>query len=163
MKTTLAILTLALSLNLVTPPEVREGGITAPEPVEAVEKVKAVKVAPKAEKAVETVKKAPEPVVAPVRSGNCALVNEYNWPTDVAYGVCMAESGGNSNAINWGDNHGQCSGSYGLMQVGCLHYPQNPSRLLDAEFNMEIAYRLWKSSGFSPWTTYTSQKYLRYL
>lgn len=93
-------------------------------------------------------------------SGNCSLVNNYSgWDKRVAYAVCMAESGGNPNAANWNDNHGSCMGSFGLFQIGCIHAGAS----FDGKTNVETAYRLYKSSGWSPWTTYTSGKYLKYM
>lgn len=152
MKTTLAILTLVFSLSLTTPPEVREGGITAPEAVQELGRVEAVKVAPKAEKAVETVKKAPEPP-KPVASGSCELVYNYDWPQAIAHQICLYESGGNPNAANWSDNHmswAGCMGSFGLMQINCSH-----GQLFDPVKNMAVAHSMYKSWGnsFRAWTT----------
>jgi hypothetical protein len=93
-------------------------------------------------------------------SGGCELVRNYtNWNVDVAYAVCMAESGGNSNAANYNDNHGKCVGSFGLMQLACFWIP-NPT---DPNANMAKANEIWSRSGWSPWGAYTSGKYLKYL
>lgn len=93
-------------------------------------------------------------------SGGCELVRNYtNWNVDVAYAVCMAESGGNSNAANYNDNHGSCVGSFGLMQLACFWIP-NPT---DPNANMAKANEIYSRSGWSPWGAYTSGKYLKYL
>jgi len=93
-------------------------------------------------------------------SGGCELVRNYtNWNVDVAYAVCMAESGGNTNAANYNDNHGKCVGSFGLMQLACFWIP-NPT---DPNANMAKANEIWSRSGWSPWGAYTSGKYLKYL
>lgn len=93
-------------------------------------------------------------------SGGCELVRNYtNWNVDVAYAVCMAESGGNTNAANYNDNHGKCVGSFGLMQLACFWIP-NPT---DPTANMAKANEIWSRSGWSPWGAYTSGKYLKYL
>lgn len=93
-------------------------------------------------------------------SGGCELVRNYtNWDTNVAYAVCMAESGGNTNAANYNDNHGKCIGSFGLMQLACFWIP-NPT---DPNANMAKANEIWSRSGWSPWGAYTSGKYLKYL
>lgn len=100
--------------------------------------------------------------VAPTAStsGNCDLVRNYtNWDTSVAYAVCMAESGGNSNAANYNDNHGTCVGSFGLMQLACF-WISNPT---DPTANMAKANEIYSRSGWSPWGAYTSGKYLKYL
>ena len=93
-------------------------------------------------------------------SGGCELVRNYtNWNVDVAYAVCMAESGGNSNAANYNDNHGSCVGSFGLMQLACFWIP-NPT---DPNANIAKANEIWSRSGWQPWGAYTSGKYLKYL
>lgn len=110
----------------------------------------------------------PTPVVEPVLpSGNCSLVNNYDWPRDIARAVCLAESGGNANATNWGDNHGKCVGSFSLMQVGCFWYPYfgySEADFYNPVVNMEIAYKIYqRQGGFGAWSAYTKGAYLRYL
>jgi len=103
---------------------------------------------------------APKPNTAPVSSGGCELVYNYsNWDQSVAHAVCLAESGGNSNAANYNDNHGQCVGSFGLMQLACFWIP-NPT---DPVANMAKANEIYSQSGWQPWGAYTSGAYLRYL
>jgi Lysozyme like domain len=113
---------------------------------------------------------APQPqpapaIVSPLASGNCDLAFSYDWPQQVAYAVCMAESGGNTNATNMNDNHGSCVGSYGLFQVGCFWYGYYGYEIShDPNVNAQIAYNIWKrQGGFGAWTTYTSGKYLKYM
>lgn len=97
---------------------------------------------------------------ASAAGGNqCSLVNNYAWDKRTAYAVCMAESGGNSNAANMNDNHGRCIGSFGLMQLACFWIP-NPT---DPNANMAKAYEIYTRSGWQPWGAYTSGKYLRYM
>lgn len=109
------------------------------------------------------------PVAAPTQatdamtgSGSCGLVYNYsNWNAAIAYGICMAESGGNPNAANWSDDHSSwagCMGSFGLMQINCSN-----GQTYDGAVNMRIANQMWQASGFYPWTTYTSGKYLQYM
>lgn len=100
----------------------------------------------------------PTPVVEPpVTSSDCSLVNNYDWPRDIARGICLAESGGNPNAVNWGDNHGKCVGSFSLMQVGCFWYPYfgySEADFYNPIVNMDIAYKIWqRQGGFGAWTT----------
>lgn len=93
-------------------------------------------------------------------SGGCELVYKYSsWDQSVAHAVCLAESGGNSNAANYNDNHGSCRGSFGLMQLACF-WISNPT---DPEANMAKANEIYNRSGWSPWGAYTSGAYLRYL
>lgn len=93
-------------------------------------------------------------------SAGCELVRNYtNWNVDVAYAVCMAESGGNPNAFNGGDHHNGCTGSIGLMQIACIHNGAS----YDPATNIATANRIYSQSGWSPWGAYTSGKYLKYL
>ena len=93
------------------------------------------------------------------QSGGCSLVNDYDWDTRIAYAVCMAESGGNTNAANYNDNHGRCIGSFGLMQLACF-WTDNPT---DPHANMAKAYEIYKSQGWRPWGAFTSGAYLRFM
>lgn len=116
--------------------------------------------------AVEPVQ-APKPV-EPTYSGDCSLVNNYtDWPTNVAYAVCKAESGGNVYSHNTTDNHGSCVGSYSLMQVGCFWYPYygySSADFYNPVVNIEIAHNIWKrQGGFNAWSAYTNNSYLKYM
>jgi hypothetical protein len=72
----------------------------------------------------------------------------------------MAESGGNPNAVNWTDGHNGCKGSFGLMQIACIH---NANENTTPEQNMAMAYKIYKQSGWKPWGGYSSGNYKRYL
>lgn len=71
----------------------------------------------------------------------------------------MAESGGNPNAANLNDRHNGCTGSYGLMQIACIH----GGIFYDPKQNMDKAFEIYSRSGWTPWGAYTNQSYLRYL
>lgn len=111
-------------------------------------------------KATESIASSSVAPTASTSSGGCELVYNYsNWNQNVAYAVCMAESGGNTNAANYNDNHGKCVGSFGLMQLACFWIP-NPT---DPIANMAKANEIYSRSGWSPWGAYTSGKYVKYL
>lgn len=53
-----------------------------------------------------------------------------------------------------------CVGSYGALQVGCLHYSEGEDRN-DLATNIRIAHRLWQQRevwgiGYEAWTMYTN-------
>ena len=73
----------------------------------------------------------------------------------------MAESGGNSAAINWSDSHNGCTGSAGLMQIACIH--TGGAHELDPVRNMNKAYEIYQRSGWQPWSAYTTGAYTKYL
>jgi hypothetical protein len=92
--------------------------------------------------------------------GNCSLVNNFDWDTRIAYAVCMGESGGNVNAANWSDGHNGCKGSFGLMQIACIH---GATPETTPEQNMQMAYNIYKRSGWNPWGAYLNGSYQRWL
>lgn len=62
-----------------------------------------------------------------------------------------------------------CQGSYGLMQIACIHHRENPEALYDPEFNLQVAKRVYqdaasrRGNGWLPWGAYTDGNYLAYL
>lgn len=91
----------------------------------------------------------------------CEIVSKYNWDYQTAYAVCMAESGSNPNAANIYDKHNGCTGSYGLMQIACIHTDYRAE--YDPEKNISKAYEIYSRSGWKPWGAYTSGAYLKYM
>lgn len=55
-----------------------------------------------------------------------------------------------------------CVGSYGALQVGCLHYRKGENRS-DLATNIRVAHRVWQSSGYGAWTQYTNGVYQGFL
>lgn len=101
------------------------------------------------------------PNVSNNSKGSCNLVNNYDWNKNIAYAVCMAESGGNPLAKNLTDNHmswAGCMGSFGLFQINCSH-----GQLYDPVKNVAVAYQMYQSSGWQPWSAYNNGVYLKYM
>lgn len=59
------------------------------------------------------------------------------------------------------ENHGVCVGSYGVLQVGCVHY--NGEDVDSLETNVAIAYEVWQKQGYTAWTMYNNGTYLEFL
>lgn len=106
--------------------------------------------------------------VSSTGAGSCQaykhLVAQYNWNVSIALAVMHAESQCHSDSNNSKDYHVICYGSRGLFQIGCdstggLSF----GSMFDAKTNIAQAYRLYSGRGWSPWTTYTSGRYLQYL
>ena len=55
-----------------------------------------------------------------------------------------------------------CVGSYGALQVGCLHYQPNEDRN-DLATNIRVAHKVWQSSGYTAWTMYKNGTYRGFL
>lgn len=75
------------------------------------------------------------------------------WNVDIMLGICELESDGVATASNWHDSHDGCNGSFGLLQVACVHGVARED-LYDPATNIKVAYQLWQSNGYAPWTTY---------
>lgn len=95
---------------------------------------------------------------APAQSGGgCdayrGMLAQYDWNVDTMARIMNAESGCNPTNHNYGDNHGSCLGSYGLMQVGCVH-GYSAAYLSSPANNIAAAYKIFKSQGYTAWSTY---------
>ena len=55
-----------------------------------------------------------------------------------------------------------CVGSYGVLQVGCLHYRPDEDRN-DLTTNIAVAHRVWQGSGYTAWTQYNNGSYREFL
>jgi len=67
--------------------------------------------------------------------------------------ICGLESEGYAKAANWKDSHATCNGSFGVMQIGCVH-EHTVDQLFNPEYNIRVAYELYKERGWTPWSTY---------
>lgn len=146
------------------------------EPKKEAEDTKPAEIAPEqpvvAQEAPQTQNTPAEPVAPvtppapaqPVRE-NCDLVYDYAWDHKVAYAVCMAESSGNPYAANLQDRHNGCTGSFGLMQIACIH----GGIIYDPRANMDKVFEIYTSTvnkgfdGWRPWGAYTSGKYKAFM
>jgi len=91
------------------------------------------------------------------------ILARYDWDITIAMAVMKAESGCRKDAFN-PEAHRGCDGSYSVMQVACVNYiSYNMQPSFDPDENIELAYRLYASSGWRIWGAYTNQSYTRYL
>ena len=57
-----------------------------------------------------------------------------------------------------------CQGSYGVMQIACVHHVEDPEALYDVQFNLEKAKQIREARGtWNDWGGYTSGKYRKYI
>lgn len=91
-----------------------------------------------------------------VSSGSVeAIIRSYDWNDETALAVARCESGLNPSAV--GDNYpigGLHAPSVGVFQIRLLAGRPSRAYLLNAANNVEYAYNMWKSQGWSPWTCY---------
>ena len=77
------------------------------------------------------------------------LISQYPWNVETALAICYAESGGRANAVNAGDRHATCLGSYGLFQIDCSWYYK--ANLFDPATNIRLAYGKYVARQWAPW------------
>lgn len=98
-------------------------------------------------------------VVEPEFSDTVVLneINKYDWNTDIVKQIIQAESGFNQLAHNGRDNHKTCIGSYGYMQIGCLHFKEGEDPYNTA-INIQRGYEVYVQAGrtFRPWGVCTN-------
>lgn len=91
------------------------------------------------------------------------------FPDDQVVAVAVAKGEGfpNPRAYNpeWHYRNGKkvCQGSYGIMQIACVHHMENPEALFDPEFNLAMAKKIQSKSGWSPWGAYTNGSYKKHI
>lgn len=60
------------------------------------------------------------------------------------------------------EDHKVCIGSYGVLQVGCLHYRDGEDRN-DLKTNIAVAHRVYLQQGYGAWTQYNNGAYREFL
>lgn len=93
-----------------------------------------------------------------------AIARYNDWNISTMLAIMMAESGCHPDHINNDSSTGDYS--VGLFQINLFGALTNsrPSAdwLLNPTNNIDYAHKLYERSGYNPWTTYTSGKYLKY-
>lgn len=72
------------------------------------------------------------------------MICSYDWPCEQALRVAMCESTMNPNARN-GPN-------IGLFQINYLAHRESAEALLEASYNIQVAYSIYQSQRWSPWS-----------
>jgi len=80
------------------------------------------------------------------------ILDRYDWDSDKMAAVMFCESSNNPKAYN-PEQHNGCQGSYGLMQIACVHsqYVDELDDLLNPRINIEVAYLVWQNQGWRAW------------
>lgn len=95
-----------------------------------------------------------------------AEISKYpGWDIAIMTAVAQAENRAcdplNHN-LSASENHGICIGSYGVLQVGCVHYRASESKD-DLAINVAVAHRVWLEQGYRAWTKYRTGEYKEFL
>lgn len=89
-------------------------------------------------------------------------IRAYDWDDGLMLAIARFESSGYAcelrpNAIN-DQYNSDGSADYGLFQINSVH-GYDPRDLMDEDFNIEVAYKIWKSSGYTAWVAYNNGMY----
>ena len=102
-----------------------------------------------------------------------AEVRKYtDWDANIIQAIARAENGTcnpqrhnltASETHRRADGSVTCVGSYGALQVGCLHYSEGED-VNDLATNVRVAHRAWQQRerwgvGYEAWTMYLNGKY----
>lgn len=105
---------------------------------------------------------------SPAGSIETKIKKLFGKDAPVAIAVARCESGLREGAV--GDGHiaywqggVEYGKSYGIFQIRHLPGRPDPTNLLQADFNIQYAYNLFKRSGFYPWSAYTNGCYQSFL
>ena len=120
-----------------------------------------------------------KPPESPV--SNCEAVRreiaKYNWSHSIAMAVAQAENRScdpKNHNLTASETHRRadgsviCVGSYGVIQVGCLHFREGED-VNDMPTTIKVAHRAyvarasWDSNGWNAWTMYKNGKYREFL
>lgn len=110
------------------------------------------------------------PPATPLPENPCGAmqreVNKYtDWNVNTVQAIAQAENRScnpTNHNLSSAEDHGVCIGSYGVLQVGCLHYRAGENRD-DLATNVAVAHRVWQSQGYTAWTMFRNGEYLKYL
>lgn len=67
--------------------------------------------------------------------------------------IAKAESGMNPRAYN-NEAHRGCTGSYGLLQIACIHFDGKPT--FDVDENIRLAKKIYREQGLKAWGVCTN-------
>lgn len=88
-----------------------------------------------------------------------------DWDVNIISAIAQAENRTCDplrHNLSLDEDHGVCIGSYGVLQVGCLHYYEGENRD-DLKTNIAVAHRVWLKQGYTAWTMYRNGTYKEFL
>ena len=95
-----------------------------------------------------------------------AEIKKYSgWDVNIMFAIAQAENRNcdpNRHNLTSSENHGVCVGSYGVLQVGCLHFRPDEDRN-DLSTQVAVAHRVWLKQGYTAWTMFNNDEYEQFL
>lgn len=103
--------------------------------------------------------------LTPCETVRAEVAKYSDW--DVAIISAIAEAENRScdptrHNLSTSENHKVCIGSYGVLQVGCLHYRDDEDRN-DLKTNIAVAHRVYLEQSYGAWTQYNNGEYRKFL
>lgn len=110
----------------------------------------------------------PEQHISPLNANQQYLCDKFGKDCSTALAIQRAENGtGQCDrlAFNYGKDGKVSSVDMGYMQINSIHLKKGwtGSELLDCKANIDHAYEIFKQQGFTPWVTFTSGAYKKFI
>lgn len=113
------------------------------------------------------------PVLTPCELMQAEVAKYSDWNSNIVQAIAQAENRAcnplkhnetDSETHRRADGSIICVGSYGVLQVGCLHYRAGEDKN-DLATNIKVAHRVWTEAkgSYTPWTMYKNGEYTRFL
>ena len=107
----------------------------------------------------------PSTPIEPCQAMQNEVAKYSDWDSNIMQAIAQAENRACNplrHNLTMSENHGVCVGSYGVLQVGCLHYNDDEDRN-DLATNVKVAHRVYLSQGYTAWTQYKNGTYREFL
>lgn len=114
-----------------------------------------------------------KPPATPCQDVQAAIAEYSDWDANTVQAIAQAENRGcdpkrhnetASETHRRADGSVICVGSYGVLQVGCLHFQKGEDRD-NLKTQVAVAHRVWVESNgsYTPWTMYKNGTYQQFL
>lgn len=103
--------------------------------------------------------------LTPCETVRAEIAKHSGWDVNIMQAIAQAENRScdpTRHNLSADENHKVCIGSYGVLQVGCLHYRNGEDRN-DLKTNIAVAHRVYLQQGYSAWTQYNNGEYRKFL
>lgn len=113
-----------------------------------------------------------KPPATPCEQVQAEIAKYSDWDNNTVQAIAQAESRGcnpQNHNLSVGETHRRadgsviCVGSYGVLQVGCLHFQKGEDRD-NLATQIEVAHRVWQNrKDYSAWTMFNNGIYREFL
>lgn len=103
--------------------------------------------------------------LTPCETVRVEIAKHSGWDVNIMQAIAQAENRScdpTRHNLSASENHKTCIGSYGVLQVGCLHYRPGEDRN-DLKTNVAVAHRVYLQQGYNAWTQYNNGEYRKFL